>query len=89
MATRTRRMEARVDPETDERISKAAALNHESVSAFIVRASRAEADRVLARADVTVMSAEQFDLMVESLDHADEAPRLAEVAARPRRFSRG
>jgi uncharacterized protein (DUF1778 family) len=88
MPAKTRRMEARVDPETDELIARAAELTHESVSSFVVRAARAEADRVLARTDVTVMPADQFDALIEALDQPDVAPTLARAAARPRRFMR-
>ena len=89
MTLKTRRMEARVDPETDELITRAAELMNESVSGFVIRAARAEADRVLARTDVTVMPAEQFDAVIGSLEEADPAPTLARVATRPRRFTRG
>ena len=82
-------MEARVDPETDELITRAAELMHESMSGFVIRAARAEADRVLARTDVTVMSAEQFNAVICSLEEADRAPTLARVAGRPRRFTHG
>jgi uncharacterized protein (DUF1778 family) len=57
---------------------------HESVSGFVVRAARAEADRVLARTDVTVMPAEQFDAVVASLDSPDPAAKLVQAAARSR-----
>jgi hypothetical protein len=43
----------------------------------------------LARADVTLMPAEMFDELMASLDEPDEAPNLAKIAARPRRFTRG
>lgn len=89
MAIKTRRVEARIDPETDELIARAAAVAHESVSGFMVRAARAEADRVLARSDVTPMPAEQFDALIASLDQAEAASTLSRVAARPRRFQRG
>ena len=82
-------MEARVDPETDELITRAAELMQESVSGFVIRAARAEADRMLARTDVTVMPAEQFDAVIGSLAEADSAPTLARVATRPRWFARG
>ena len=77
-----------VDPEISERITEAAAASHESVSGFVMLAARAEADRVLGRTDVTLMPAEQFDAMVASLDHRDQAPNLARAAARERRFER-
>ena len=83
---KTHRLDARIDADTDARIQRAAALLHESVSSFVTRAVRVEADRVLGRADVTLMPAEQFDALVESLDTPDEAPGLTRAAARPRRF---
>jgi uncharacterized protein (DUF1778 family) len=83
---KTHRLDARIDAETDARISEAAALLHESVSSFVTRVVRLEADRVLGRADVTVMPAEQFDAMMESLDTPDEAPGLSQTAAQLRRF---
>lgn len=89
MATKTRRIETRVDPDSEQRIAEAAALMHESVSAFVLRAARSEADRVLARSDATLMPAEQFDALVRSLDEPDEAPVLARVAASDRAFTRG
>jgi uncharacterized protein (DUF1778 family) len=88
VTTKSRRVEARIDPESEERIVEAARLTCQPLSAFIVRAARAEADRVLARADVTLMPAEQFDALLDSLDEPDEAPTLARAAARTRRFTR-
>ncbi|VTR78198.1 DUF1778 domain-containing protein [Cellulomonas hominis] len=89
MSPKTLRLEQRVDEETAGLVSKAASMTHESVSAFVVRSARTEAARVLARSDVTVMPAAQFDDMMHALD---EAPRrlaaLSEAAARPRRFTR-
>ena len=77
-----------VDPEIRERITEAAAASHESVSGFVMLAARAEADRVLGRTDVTLMPAEQFDAMVDSLDVGDPAPNLSRAASRERRFER-
>lgn len=88
MATKTRRIEMRADPASEERISRAAALLHESVSSFVLRAASTEADRVLAHADTTLMPAEQFDALIGSLDVPDAAPTLARIAARGRRFVR-
>lgn len=83
---KTHRLDARIDAETDARIAQAAALLHESVSSFVTRVVRFEADRVLGRADVTLMPTDQFDALLESLDVPDAAPGLAGAAARPRRF---
>ena len=88
MTPKTRRLEMRVDEATSEIIALAAAMRHETISAFVGRAARAEADRMLARSDTTIMSAEQFDALMGSLEKADGAPQLARVAARARRFQR-
>jgi len=85
---RTRRFEARLDPESDDRIARAAALCGQSRSAFIVQAAREAADRQLARADVTLMPAAQFEAMMETLDEVEPLPELAALLARPRAYHR-
>jgi uncharacterized protein (DUF1778 family) len=84
-AARSKRIEARIDPESEQRIAEAAALTNQSISSFVVGAARAEADRVLARADIIFMPTQQFDALLGSLDEPDEAPVLARVAAAGRR----
>ena len=85
MATKTRRMEQRVDEETDLLITRAAALTHESVSAFVVRSARDEATRVLARSDRTLMDGSQFDAMLDALDEPpSRIPALTDAAAQRR-----
>lgn len=89
-SVKSRRIEQRIDPETEELVSKAAAMLDESVSAFVVRSARTEAQRVLARSDLTLMPAEQFDAMVAALEAAPRRQTaLAEATERPRRFTRG
>jgi uncharacterized protein (DUF1778 family) len=88
MATKTQRIEMRTDPDSEARITRAAAVTHESVSGFVLRAATSEADRVLARTDVTLMPAEQFDALINSLDVPDEAPALSRLASTRRRFAR-
>jgi uncharacterized protein (DUF1778 family) len=88
MSAKTERIEVRADETSKSRISEAAELLGEPVSAFVVRSARAEADKVLARAHRTVMPAEQFDQLIAALDEPDEAPMLTEIANRPRRFRR-
>jgi uncharacterized protein (DUF1778 family) len=87
--TKTRRLEARVEPAVDELITEAARALGQSRSEFIVRAARESAERVLARADVTLMSARQFDLLVDSLDEPRPLEKLARAAATKRPFRRG
>lgn len=88
MAAKTERIEMRADQDTGARITQAAQLARKSVSAFVLEAASAAADRMLARDEQTIMPAEQFDALIASLDVPDPAPKLAEVAARPRRFTR-
>ncbi len=87
MPVKTRRLEARLDPDTDELIIRAAALTHESLSAFVVRSARTEAERVLARADLTFMAPGQFEVLIDSLDHADPTPALDRLAVEPRVYT--
>lgn len=88
MAVKTRRIEMRADPESEERIARAASARHQSVSTFVLSAAVREADVVLARADVTLMPVEQFDALMDSLDAPDQALRLLAAASGPRRFAR-
>ena len=75
--TLTKRLEARLDDATDELITKAAVLTHMSKSAFVTSAARAEAEKIVARADITMLDSKTFDRLVSSLDVADESPELA------------
>ncbi|MBW4703573.1 DUF1778 domain-containing protein [Micromonospora sp. RL09-050-HVF-A] len=88
MSAKTERIEVRADEASKSRIAEAAEMLGEPVSAFMVRSARAEADKVLARAERTIMPAGQFDLLIAALDEPDEAPVLTEIANRPRRFRR-
>jgi uncharacterized protein (DUF1778 family) len=68
MALKTRRLEARVDEATSHDITRAAQLSHQSVSGFVVGAAVEKANQILARADRTLMPAEQFDALMDSLN---------------------
>ena len=59
----SRRFETRLDDETDDLIGKAAELTRQSKSAFVTAAARAEAERVVARASVTLISPGVFDAL--------------------------
>jgi len=89
MATKDERLEMRVSKSDRALIEDAAHQLRESVSDFTRDAALNRALRVLARTDVVMMPADQFDALLESLDVADEAPGLAKAFARPRRFERG
>ncbi len=89
MATKDDRLEMRVSKADRELIEDAAHQLRESVSDFTRNAALDRAQHVLARAEVLLMPAGQFDDLLASLDATDEAPLLAEALARPRRFKRG
>lgn len=86
MATRTKRIEMRADPESEAKIARAAALQQLSISAFVLGAAGREAERVLKRDEQTIMPAGQFDELMSSLDVAEDAPRLRKAARAPRSF---
>jgi uncharacterized protein (DUF1778 family) len=88
MTTKTRRLELRTDETTDRLITEAADLLHTTKSAFVADAAREAAQKIIARADVTLMAAEVFDTMMASLDVPDESAELAELAKLPRRIAR-
>ncbi len=87
MGAKTRRIEMRADADSEARIAQAAAALRQTISAFVLSAAVRAADLVLARADTTLMPAEQFDTLMSALEVPDDAPRLLEAASRPRRFS--
>ncbi|HWO65665.1 MAG TPA: DUF1778 domain-containing protein [Umezawaea sp.] len=88
MSIKEARLDFRLDPDVKSRIERAAKLSDESVSMFVVHAAAAAADDVLARAEATVMPAEQYDALLAALDTADPAPGLAQLSQRDRRYRR-
>lgn len=88
MPTKTERIEMRADPDKSAKITQAANLVEKSVSAFVLEAASAQAERVLAQAEQVVMPADQFDALMKSLDTPAEAPTLRKLADRERRFKR-
>ena len=78
----------RADPESEALIAQAAAAQRVSVSTFVLEAAAREASRVLGRADLTLMPADQFDDFVGALEELDAAPRLTAAAAAARRYRR-
>lgn len=82
MALKTTRLEARLTPDQRRRIERAAALEEESVSAFVVGAAIARAEEVAASRSVTVVPGDYFDRLLASLDQVDPAPGLRRAAER-------
>ena len=89
MATKSRRWETRVSPETDEQVTRAAERLDVTKSQFVADAARTAADDVLGRGDVTLMDPALFDALVESLESPDPAPALRRAARAPRRSRLG
>jgi uncharacterized protein (DUF1778 family) len=87
-AMRTERVEARLAPRDRARIDKAAALEGQSVSTFIVTAAAEKADQVIAARTTTLVPAAYFDRLVAAIDRADRAPRLARAVKLARKDRR-
>jgi uncharacterized protein (DUF1778 family) len=85
---KTERIEMRTTPEDHDLITRAANASNVTTSSFVLAAARTEASRVLARTDMTIMAADQFDELMAALDTPGEIPTLAALASRPRRFVR-
>ncbi len=88
MGSAKARLEARIEPDLDELIEAAAQHLHVTKTAFVTQALREAALRVTARADTTLMDADIFDSMVDSLDVADDSAALDDLASLPRRITR-
>ena len=85
MAARTERIEARIDPDSAERIRYASALEQTSMSGFVVAAATEKAERVIAEHAYTLVPRDYFDRLLEVLDEAAAPmPELAAVVRRER-----
>jgi uncharacterized protein (DUF1778 family) len=87
--SRTERIELRVSTDDKAAITAAAAMEQVTTTDFVREAVLDRVQHVRARADHTLMPAAQFDVLVASLDIADETPNLARAFARQRRFVQG
>jgi uncharacterized protein (DUF1778 family) len=65
---KTARLDVRAEPERAERIAAAAAIAHQSVSAFMLDAAADRAEEVLDRSAATVLRDEHFDRVLDALD---------------------
>lgn len=87
MPAKDDRLELRVSTVDRNLIEDAARHLRENVSDFTRSAAVTRAQQVLARTNLTLIPAEQFDELLHSLAQADEAPALTRAFAKPRRFS--
>ena len=88
VATRTERIEARLAPRDRKMIDRAAALEGQSVSSFIVMAAAERAEHVIAARTTTVLPGQYFDRLLAAIDRADRAPQLARTVKRARQGRR-
>lgn len=81
--TRTTRVCARVDPETHERITRAAEFSGRSMNQFLVDAATKMAKEVVGEATTIRLTNEEADRMMEVLNNSHPAnTRLREAARR-------
>jgi uncharacterized protein (DUF1778 family) len=84
MAVKTSRIEIRVPDDEKELQAAAASALGESVSEFIRRAARAEAERVLAERSRIELDDDQARAFLAALDRPTERdPRLARLREKP------
>jgi len=88
LTTRSRRIEARATEDDARLIAHAAQLLNKTVSAFTVSAAVEKAENVVARADATIMPAEQFDSMIAALDDRTPIPQIEALAQHSHRIER-
>ncbi|MBF6099359.1 hypothetical protein [Nocardia cyriacigeorgica] len=86
MNTNGERFESRPTAEGCNQIEEATRAFGETAE-VVGTAANQEPDRILGLSSRTLMSAEQFDAMLESLDVPDDAPELAALASRPRVYA--
>lgn len=84
--SRTERIELRVSADDKDAIAAAAAMEHATTTEFVRDAVLRRVQHIRARADRTLMPAEQFDALVAALDVPDATPNLARAFAHKRRF---
>lgn len=82
MAHKSDRLEARVSPEQRGQLEWAARLAGTSVSAFVVDAAVERAEELVSVQMSTSLPADYFNRLIDTLDQADHAPRLAKAASR-------
>ena len=82
MATRTERIEARIEPARVERIRFASQLVEESMSSFVVQAAIERAERIIIENTFTSVDNNYFDKLITALDKPVKPIRSLQKAAR-------
>jgi uncharacterized protein (DUF1778 family) len=82
------RLQIRLDPAEKRLLERAAAAEHQSVSAFVLQAAAWRAEEILAQRSVIGLSQQGADALSEALARpAAVNDRLATALRRPRSFS--
>ena len=74
--TKSERISIRLDHDIKQRIEQAAAMDHRSITSFIIASAVASADEILKRSDQMVLSAGDWDLFYDALSNPP-APNAA------------
>ena len=84
---RTQKMDLRLSPEAKDALVRAAALEHRSVSDFVLASALARAHETLGDRQRFVLSDEAFDAFLTALDAPSvENTRLKQLLLRPSPF---
>ena len=86
---RTERINVRVEPEVDALLREAAALEHKSLSAFLLDAARERAQRLVDSQRRIEVSGAEFSRLLDEIDRpAEVVPPLVALAERVARNAR-
>ena len=81
------RMNFRLDPEIKARVARAAAISGQELTDFAVSTLSERADQILERHDSLLLSSEDYNFFLNSLDDDREPSERSRAAAR--RYRRG
>ena len=68
-STKTDRISIRLEPEIKDRIEQAAAIDHRSLTSFIIASAVASADQILKRGDEMSLSERDWNTFYNALAH--------------------
>ena len=86
-AAKSARLAARLSPEQKRIVERAAALNHQPVSQFMVASAMRAAQEIIQQHDIMTLSARDSLAVMEALLHPEPAgAKLQDVAARYKAF---
>ncbi len=78
---KSERIDIRLDLKTKQRIEKAAAIDHRSITSFIISSAKESADRVLQRGDQMVLSDKDWNTFHNALSQIPKPNKALKKAA--------